>query len=68
MQNIIENYWGEIATSTDLGGYTKGLLVSMRQTNDLATRKMLRDMLWGARPEGVNELIHGAKDAIREQT
>jgi hypothetical protein len=39
------------------------LLVSMRQTNDLATRKMLRDMIWGARPEGVNEIVHGVSVA-----
>lgn len=63
MRNIIENYSVEIATSTDSGGYTKDLLVSMQRTKDLVTRRMLRDMLWGARPEGANEIVHGVSVA-----
>ena len=59
MRNIIENYSVEIATSTGLDGYAKGLVASMQQTKDLVTRKMLRDMVWGARPKGANEYIHG---------
>jgi hypothetical protein len=63
MQNITENYSVEIATSTDSGDFTKGLIASMQQTKDLVTRRMLRDMLWGARPEGINEIVHGVSVA-----
>ena len=63
MQNITENYSVEIATSTDSDDFTKGLIASMQRTKDLVTRRMLRDMLWGARPEGANEIVHGVSVA-----
>jgi hypothetical protein len=59
MQNKIENYSVEITTSTDSEAYTKALAKSMEYAKELITRRMLRDMLWGTRAEGVNEIVHG---------
>lgn len=73
MQNLIkkcvtaENYSVEIATSTVSDDFTKAMAESMaesmQRTKDLVTRKMLRDMLWGARPKGANEIVHGVSVA-----
>jgi hypothetical protein len=68
MQNITENYSVEITTSTASGSITKAMAESMQRTKDLVTRRMLRDMLWGARPEGVNEIVHGIKPSGSDQT
>ncbi len=59
MQNKIENYSVEITTSTASEAYTKALAKSMEYAKELITRRMLRDMLWGTRPKGANEHIHG---------
>ena len=61
MQNKIENYSVEITTSTASGSITKAMAESMQRTKDLVTRRMLRDMLWGSRPKGANEYIHGVQ-------
>jgi hypothetical protein len=69
MRNLIkncvtaENYSVEIAASTASDDFTKAMAESMQRTKELVTRKMLRDMLWGARAQGVNEIVHGVSVA-----
>jgi hypothetical protein len=59
MQNTTDAYTVEITTSTDSNKYTKAMIASIEHTKTLVTKRLLRDMLWGARPKGANEYIHG---------
>lgn len=61
MQNTTDTYAVEITMSTDSDEYTKAMIASIEHTKTLVTRRLLRDTLWGARPEGINEWIHNCR-------
>lgn len=46
--------------------YTKMLAASMQRTKDMLVTNLFEYAKY--RPQGYNEYIHGATDAIREQT
>jgi hypothetical protein len=66
--NTTDNYTVEITQSTDSSPYTNRLARSIKHMTDSVTKRMIRDMLYGKRPVGGNEHIHGVEDAIRKQT
>ena len=61
MRNIIEDDLAVTRAFTD--AYKQALTKAEEYKRDVVTRRMLRDMLWGKRAQGVNEIIHGIADS-----
>lgn len=61
MRNIIEDDLAVTRAFTD--AYKQALTKAEEYKRDVVTRRMLRDMLWGARAQGVNEIVHGVSVA-----